>query len=270
MTDDPCTRHLVAGDDGAQLEGCAHGGQITGWFAAGEQDSRLWLSPATGCGPADPIRGGVPVVFPQFGTLGALRKHGFARDRDWRLNDTSSPDARLSFDTTISGEPGWPHRARLTLDAVARGASLAINLQVVNVGQTSFEWTVALHAYLTVADTETARIEGLNGRQALDAMAGGRALRLPNAPLSPAGPHDLMVRDHAGPLVLRDPARSPLQVSATGFGDWVVWNPGPAHQLADVVSGDERHFVCMEPAVLAPRLLDPDESWTGTLRLMAD
>ncbi len=54
------------------------------------------------------------------------------------------------------------------------------------------------------------------------------------------------------PVTLEDAVLGSLVVSADGFGDRVVWNPGPGHGLADVPDGDEARFVCVETAELTP------------------
>ncbi len=251
MPDDPCERMQSVGEDGARLEGCAHGGHLTGWWPSGADESRLWTSTVSTCGPGQAIRGGIPVIFPQFGSLGPLPKHGFAREQTWvPLDPRPTAAAALGFTTTIDRRPQWPHRARLTLSAVARGAGLSVRLDVVNAGATPLRFTAALHTYLHVSSTADARVGGLTNEQ-----------------LSPVGPIDVMFHDLPGPLTLNDPQQGPLRMSAEGFTDWVVWNPGPAHGLPDVRDGDESRFVCVEPAALSPVHLPEGHMWSATLTL---
>lgn len=251
MSDDPCRTLTRTSHDGARLQGCEHGGHLTGWWPAGASGSRLWLSPASTCGPGLAIRGGIPVVFPQFGLLGPLPKHGLARDHAWTLLDTPpGPEAALAFTTTVGERAQWPHRAALTVSAVARGARLTVRLDVANAGGTPLSFTAALHTYLHVTSTDAARVEGLPG---------GR--------LGTVGPFDRMFHDVPGPLTLRDDGQPPLLIDAEGFTDWVAWNPGPGHGLPDVREGDETAFVCLEPASLCPVHLAPGDVWWSTLTL---
>src|SRR5689334_8674001 len=81
--DDPCAPLTVGPADGPRLTFVPHGGQVLGWVPAGSEVSRVWLSPTYVCGPGAAIRGGVPVIFPQFSDRGPLPKHGVARDRAW-------------------------------------------------------------------------------------------------------------------------------------------------------------------------------------------
>lgn len=271
MTNDPCRTVESVGADGERLTACAHGGHVTGWWPAGESASRLWMSERSGCGPGVAIRGGVPVIFPQFGTLGPLPKHGFVRDVPWTqrplANAGGGPEAAaLAFETTVGPEPEWPHEARVTLTARASGRSLDVALQVDNIGERDLTFTAALHTYFAVTEPGTV-LHGLAGRAARDATDGGRSVTLPDGVPTTAS-MDLMVDDVGGAaLVVRAPSGDALEITADGFCDRVVWNPGPEHALADVAAGDEAAFVCVEPAVLAPVVLAAGAQWAGVLHL---
>ena len=91
---------------------------------------------------------------------------------------------------------------------------------------------------------------------------------VPDGPLVAVERRDIAVRDVAGPVTLDDPVLGPLTLTADGFADRVVWNPGADAALPDVPSGGAAGFVCLEPAQLAPVTLAPGETWTGrqTLR----
>jgi glucose-6-phosphate 1-epimerase len=51
----------------------------------------MFVSSATKHLPEKPIRGGVPVCFPQMGSYGPGGKHGFARNSEkWTVEETST------------------------------------------------------------------------------------------------------------------------------------------------------------------------------------
>jgi hypothetical protein len=100
-----CAPETVTAADGAQLTACAHGGHVLGWTPAGGRP-RLWLSPTARCGPGLAIRGGIPVIFPQFAGRGPLPKHGFARDRAWRVETMGDAGSRPSGGRPVGAVAG--------------------------------------------------------------------------------------------------------------------------------------------------------------------
>ena len=274
----PCTPVRTRAGDGARLVACPHGGQVLGWSPAGDERDRLWLSPLARCGDGEAIRGGVPVVFPQFAGRGPLPKHGLARDREWEL-DTGSDGAavarvacRLRDDEHTRAV--WPHRFTLTLVAEASGPRLTMTLRVRNEAPACgepFTVTAALHAYLA-ADVAVTRLVGLGGRQAEDNAAAGALRTLPEGPLDVTGPLDVAARDARGPVRLTAGGQDEVEVRCPGedgFDSLVVWNPGARHGLADVPPEGADQFVCVEPARLTPVTVAPQRVWRATARFTA-
>jgi len=74
---------LVA-PDGARAAIYLHGAHIASWIPAGGGE-RLFMSRKSQFRSDAPIRGGVPVVFPQFGASGPLPLHGLVRTMPWEL-----------------------------------------------------------------------------------------------------------------------------------------------------------------------------------------
>jgi glucose-6-phosphate 1-epimerase len=70
--------------------------------------------------------------------------------------------------------------------------------------------------------------------------------------------------------IVFDTGADKLSLSQTGFADAVVWNPGAvdAAALADMEDDEYRRFVCIEPALLAPRVLEAGGSWRGEHRVV--
>jgi glucose-6-phosphate 1-epimerase len=270
---DPCTPVTVTATDGARLVMAAHGGQVLGWTPAGPGPGRLWTSPLTACGPGIAIRGGVPVVFPQFSDRGPLPKHGIVRDRAWQLRPGLPPTAAARCVATLADDDAtravWAQRFRLTVTAEALGDRLTIVLDVENTGPRAWSFAAALHAYLAVGDAGRTTVEGLGGLPAQDNASAGAPLTLPDGPLAAIGPRDVAVHGATGPVVVDDPDRGRLVVEADGFTDRVLWNPGEPHGLADVPPGGAASFVCVEPAALSPVTLAPGAAWHGTMRLRA-
>jgi glucose-6-phosphate 1-epimerase len=271
-TTDPCTAVEISARNGARLSACPHGGHVLAWTPAGGAE-RLWLSRDAGCGPGAAIRGGVPVIWPQFAGRGPLPKHGFARDRGWETLHAGTDDegaASVAFALADDERTRalWPHRFRLTLAARAAGAELDIRLTVRNESPDVAEFTGALHPYLRVGDVARVTVSGLAGCPAEDNLTGATRT-VPAGPFAFRGPVDLAVRDVPGPVVVDDPVLGRLTGLAAGFPDRVGWNPGAGRAPGDVHPGGEAEFVCVEPAAVSPVRLGPGATWTGRQVLRA-
>ncbi len=263
---------VTAEAPGVRITACTRGAHLMTWTTNGIE--RLWMSPLSGCDRPDAIRGGVPVLFPQFGTFGDLPKHGFARTAQWRQVPTvgASSGPALSFELTDSEATLaiWPHRFHARLDIAASAEVLTMTLTITNRGADTAHFTGGLHTYLTVADS-AATIDGLDGYRCWD----GASTSSPHFAEPVSGPFralDCQDRVVAGagqfaPVVLRDAVLGTVRVTGQGFDNRVVWNPGPGHGLPDVVAGDEAHFVCIEPATVEPVALGPGGTWVASQHL---
>jgi len=63
--------HVFRAPDGAQFSATEFGGHVCSWIPAGGKE-QLFLSKTSELGSGVAIRGGVPVVFPQFAGMGSL------------------------------------------------------------------------------------------------------------------------------------------------------------------------------------------------------
>jgi glucose-6-phosphate 1-epimerase len=258
--------------DGAQIQFSPHGGHICAWRTArGVQ--RLYLSPQADLSGKGAIRGGVPVIFPQFAADGLLPKHGFAREAAWRVqpaapNADGQGAASLELCDNDATRAVFPHAFTLTLDAVFSGENLEMHLTVYNAGAQPFAFTAALHTYLA-AQRASAAVHGLEQRAFIDSAAGGRKTAAESQPVRFAGEIDRRYHAVPGPVELRD-AMGRVRITQTGFADVVVWNPGAAlaQKLADLPDDGFEHFVCVESAAIAtPVQLAAGGQWMGIQRL---
>jgi glucose-6-phosphate 1-epimerase len=265
-------RIRLAHPSGAVAEVSPFGAHVTSWVPAGAGEA-LFLSRAARFDGRTAIRGGAPVIFPQFADRGPLPKHGFARTSLWRLVDGGDGAASATFELRDDERTRavWPHAFAATLTVEVHAAALAIRLALRNTGDAPFDFTAALHTYLRVADVRRASVIGLRGCAYADSLCGGEpgeeredALRIEDEidRIYLSTPRELRVDDPAGGRTLR--------VRAEGFADTVVWNPGArgAAALADMEAGEERVMLCIEAAQVGhPIHLPPGESWSGAQML---
>jgi glucose-6-phosphate 1-epimerase len=266
---------LRARDDAA-ADVYLHGAHVTSWRPAPGEDERLFLSARSEFRNAAAIRGGIPVIFPQFAAEGPLPRHGFARTATWTLDDVRHADdgsaiAILSLHDSPETRAIWDARFRATLSVRVGGAELTVGLAVENAGTSPLSFSGALHTYLRVHDVARAEVVGLEGAQYRDA-AERTTLRTDDAPvLRVTGELDRVYVGAPSALLVREPGRA-LRVATRGFPDVVLWNPGRkrAAGLPDMEPGGERVMLCVEAAVVqTPVVLAPGARWEGSQTLDA-
>ena len=253
--------------DGAEATVLLHGGHIVSWIPAGDIE-RLYLSPQTAAGPGDAVRGGIPVIFPQFNRRGDGPRHGFARTRAWQWAEGHERGGvvigvlRLTDDEETRAI--WPHRFEAELSLSLSGLRLDVELAVSNTGDTPFSFTTALHTYLRCDDVQRARLSGLYGTRYLDTV-NGQEQQQEIDPQGFSGEIDRIYFDVRGPLSLST-AFGRMAIETEGFDDAVVWNPGPdkARELPDLPDDDWLQMLCIEAACIGRGVrLNPGGDWAG-------
>jgi glucose-6-phosphate 1-epimerase len=254
-----------------------HGAQVVSWIPAGGSE-RIYLSERSAYGEGQAVRGGVPVIFPQFNQRGpdfSLPKHGFARTRAWAPDDGTRPaphreSARLRLMQDAQTLALWPHPFSLSLSVSLGPQQLDVALGVDNPGPRPFAFTAALHSYLRIADIGKATVSGLRGVRYLDTVTGIGTVATDDV-LSFGRETDRIYFEVPGPLLLEEPGRA-LEVSMAGFRDVVVWNPWAelCAALPDLPDEGYRQMLCIEAAAIdKPLVLQHGESWLGRQRLTA-
>jgi glucose-6-phosphate 1-epimerase len=266
---------VVQAPDGARAELYLHGAHVTSWMPPGAGGERLFLSAASGFRADAAIRGGVPVIFPQFAGRGPLPRHGFARTAEWTPVGVERRERDVRVTLRLADSEGtraiWPHAFVAELTVTVGGPSLRIALSVANHDTTPFDFTAALHTYLRVADVRRTTIAGLGGARYEDSAAGGAAQPAAEDELHVAGETDRVYLGVSRELEVREDGRV-TAVGASGFPDVVVWNPGPERgaALADLEPEGWLRMLCVEAAVVGtPVHLGPFERWEGVQTLTA-
>jgi glucose-6-phosphate 1-epimerase len=244
--------------DGAQATITLYGAHLVSWKGTDGRE-RMFLSAKSALDGSRAVRGGVPVIFPQFATRGTGMRHGFARVLPWRLIESGIGDdgafavlALANADLPSPIAAAWPHPFELTLRVAIHENELAMTLDVRNTGAAPFPFAAALHTYHLVDDVAAVRIDGVQAQ-----------------PITIGDKLDAVFEGIAGTVELRSGAGR-LRLEQSGFTDAVVWNPGAADTAAlpDMEDEEYRRFVCIEPALLGPMTLAAGEVWRGEYRVI--
>ena len=252
-----------------------HGAQVLSWIPAMGGGERLYLSERAVFQAGQPIRGGIPVIFPQFANYGSGQRHGFARLRDWQLvsqrQESVFAAATFRLEDDEATQAIWPQVFTAELTVMIEDNRLDVELEIFNRSAAAFDFTAALHTYLRLGNVELARLEGLEGLSYIDATA-GKSRRQDDR-------HALLVDDETDriylgvdkPLLLSETGRQ-VAIEQSGFRDVVVWNPWETRisSLSDMAPIDFKRMLCVEAAMVeSPVRLVPGEDWCGRQTLLA-
>lgn len=260
----PC--HRVVLPNGDSLRVAEHGAHVLSWVADGRE--RLYLSPRAVLDGLAPIRGGVPICWPQFNQRGPLPKHGIARQLAWKVqNFQLAPDGAaltLALSSSPFTQAYWPEAFAAELQLDLRPGRLRQTLRVRNSGDRAWSFSGALHTYLAVDDIDQARLSGLGGQPEWDSVTDRHAAAAPE--LRFAGEFDRVYDRAPQPLSLQDGSGALRIEQSANWGNTVVWNPGAdkCAALVDMPPDGYRHMLCVEAAqVFEPIAVAPGAEWSG-------
>ncbi len=258
--------------DGASAIISLYGAHLISWKTADGRE-RLFCSALAKLDGSKPIRGGVPVIFPQFSEQGTGQRHGFARTTMWAAEESGIDEQGAAYGEFVLNHDmlppelakQWPCRLRLRVKLQAQ--QLEIQLQVDNLGAQALQFASALHSYFAIDDIAQCEVVGLQDlpytELGVPGTQGAGNIRFD-------GKMDRLFLNIPRPLQIID-GQHCLDMQQSGFSDVAVWNPGPddARALADMEDEEYRRFVCVEVAQVTRHTLEAGQSWLGTHQLRA-
>ncbi|MBU0714487.1 MAG: D-hexose-6-phosphate mutarotase [Verrucomicrobia bacterium] len=257
---------------GARAEIYLHGAHVTAWQTARGCEV-LFVSCVSHFQDGVPIRGGIPVIFPQFGD-GPLPKHGLVRARAWVVARTAlGADGAVSIILQLEDDAQtralWPHPFCLQL-TISLGLALTLEFTVKNPGSAPFPFQTALHTYFQVADITQTSLFGLQGTAFEDFLHPGPAVETREV-ITFDRETDRIYVNAPDRVVLDDQGnKRKIAIAKSGQNDIVVWNPWieKSKRLEDFGDDEYRHMVCVETGRMrAPVVLAPGAQWTGRTTL---
>lgn len=268
-----CTRLELACGDSVRVSD--FGAQALSWQVQGQE--RLFFSPHAVVDGSLPIRGGIPICFPQFNRRGTLPKHGIARRTPWKFLQASGQaaqqlHAQWRWQHSAATEALWPQAIAATVHVYLQTGQLQVVLEVENQGDVPWPFTAALHSYLRTHKVEDCQLHGLEGRAYWDSAQGALKPVVQQGPVAFGAEVDRVYPGSTAPLQLVEAGGPPaLQISQdAAWGETVVWNPGAAlcAQLEDMAPDSWQHMLCVEAAQInQPVALAPGARWRAAQTL---
>ncbi|MCP4986173.1 MAG: D-hexose-6-phosphate mutarotase [Colwellia sp.] len=232
-----------------------YGGQVLSFKPNGHKDV-LWLSDNAQYQTGKAIRGGIPLCWPWFGendkqsSRQKADKHGFARQLPWQIESTAADESGVTLILVLKGEnqhPLWPNAYQLT-QTIFFGKSFKQSLAMRNLSEKDAQYSTALHSYFTVSQPKNVTIDALTGVTFDDKLT-GRSSQQSQA-VSCIGEIDRVYHSRDKMTLIDHLWQRKIEVSNHNCQQWILWNPGTelANTMADIHSGGEQEYVCLEAA----------------------
>ncbi|KAH9893081.1 galactose mutarotase-like domain-containing protein [Xylariomycetidae sp. FL2044] len=233
---------------GESVEILLHGATVISWKdRAGNE--KLWVSDAAKLDGSKPVRGGIPLVFPVFGTApghaatSSLPSHGFARNSKWEFlgkstsestPSTGPSDASVKLDFGLSSstlddksKEAWPYTFSAIYSVTLTPDGLGTGLVITNDGDKPFECQCLLHTYLRINDITKVEVTGLEGAEYIDKVDGAQTKKQ-EGPVTITGETDRVytpIKPPSVPVVVTEAGKQVFSVARDNLKDVVVWNP---------------------------------------------
>jgi glucose-6-phosphate 1-epimerase len=234
-----------------------HGAQVT-HFKKRDEPPLLFLSQCSRFAAGQPIRGGIPIIFPWFGKpADKPGQHGFARVRDWELKEVAvSPDGTVTVRLRMPECAESPECPACAVDFIVTvNVALIVELVVFNQSGREFDFENCLHTYFTVGDIGAVSVSGLKGVDYLDQVEAFARKTETNDAIRITSEVDRVYLDPPHTAEIQDASlRRTIRIEKEGSASTVVWNPWIAKSKAMPDFGDEEYqqMVCVESGNVAP------------------
>lgn len=278
---------------GESVEVLLFGATVISWKGA-TGNERLWLSEAAKLDGSKAVRGGIPLVFPVFGTApdheptSKLPQHGFARNSKWEFlgkstsegASTSSSNVKLDFGLSTATldeatKKLWPHGFALIYSVTLTPDSLVTSMVITNDGNEPFDCQLLMHTYLRVGDVTKVSVTGLEEAEYVDKVDGATTKKQDGS-VSIASETDRIytpVKGHSEPVVVNEGGEKVFSVVRDNLDDVVVWNPWieKAAGMGDFEPKDGwKNMLCIEAgAVKGWQKLEPGDQFEGAQTIFA-
>ena len=249
-----------------------HGAHVTR-FRKKDEPPLLFMSQCSRFNEGQPIRGGVPVIFPWFGMREGLGQHGFARVKTWELKEFApAADGSVSIRFRLPDCPEASAFPPFVAEYVVTVSdTLALQLSVTNQSKDevlSFE--NCLHTYFEVGDVTAISIQGLKGVHYLDKVANFAPKTETSDVARIASEVDRIYLDTTGAVEVVDPRFGRrIRIEKQGSVSTVVWNPWitRAQQMPDFGNDEYQRMICIESGNVSSNQISLPPGETSTLRV---
>lgn len=258
--------------DQSDAEIYLQGAHVTEFRKRGEVPI-LFMSQCSRFEAHQPIRGGVPIIFPWFGPKEGDVAHGFGRTADWSLVETKAPSSgvcELWFEMKpVAAAAAWP--LFTASFAVTVSNILKMDLTLRNTSSQVLVLENCMHTYLRVGQIQATRVLGLRGVRFLDKMDQLRVKEETREEIPISEETDRVYMDTTSTVDILDTAlKRRIRVEKRGSDSTVLWNPWirKSQQLSDFGDLEYLEMVCVESGNIGQNRLQIPPGGASTLSVV--
>ncbi|KAI5707491.1 hypothetical protein M8J77_003722 [Diaphorina citri] len=249
-----------------------HGATVVSWRVNNQE--QLFVSKSAVFDGKRPIRGGIPIVFPQFGAWAFGPQHGFARNITWTVEKPpeklQSGDVEVIFSLMDNEYTRcmWNYPFRLTYRLILREKELHFNIGVYNPSNDlAFNFNLLLHTYLKVPDVRRCQVNGLYGCHYIDKVLDNQLFRETRETVSVSSLTDRIYQNTCQEHVVTNVVSGrKMRLQKYNFPDTVIWNPwDTGRDMKDFGDDEYPNMICVEAGhVTSPVLLHPGTTFEAS------
>lgn len=278
MSNDPIViKHTASG---ASVTVRPFGATITS-FLNSKGHETLFVSSLAKTDGSKATRGGIPLVFPQFGQPNKdMPQHGFLRNNYWTSGDVFDNEEEAGCEFSLSlkdvvnarGDGIWKDETvvdcSVTLSVKVTANCLTTQLMIHNAGESTFDYQTLFHTYFKIygskaLDKEFCNVTGLAGYQVYDQVTKEERVQSEDPIFVDRELDCIFTAPDTKPAIDvvictgDDGSKVSVEASASIDGNSVpvsavVWNPfiEKSKRMGDFADAEYHDMICVEPGIL--------------------
>ncbi|XP_014288342.1 uncharacterized protein [Halyomorpha halys] len=244
-----------------------HGATVVSWRVNNQE--QIFVSKQSVFDGRRPIRGGIPLVFPQYGSENPqIPNHGFARVSRWKVE--KPPEALMGGDVEaifslrdneFIRTNYWNNTFRLSYRLILREKELHFIIGVYNPSkEVTITFNLLLHTYFKVPDVRRCQITGLHGCTFIDKTRIGVFQEGRESVTINEWTDRLYQNTTQEHVITNVVSGRKMRLQKYNFPDTVIWNPWSDHakDVSDFGPNEYPNMICVKsghvsnPVVLHP------------------
>ncbi|KAL3940269.1 MAG: hypothetical protein SGBAC_005163 [Bacillariaceae sp.] len=283
-------RTIIHSSSGASVQFHEFGATVISFKTSSDREC-LFLSRDAKLDGSKAVRGGIPLVFPQFGQPDkSMPQHGFLRNNFWKVDDSSTYDNESGAGISLTLHLGdvknsrggkWDENTKYdvlaTFSINVEATKLTTELSITNTAGEKFDFQTLQHTYFRVEhgaayDPTQCYVKGLEGYAVSDKIS-NEEYTLGADPIVLEGNVDRVYSPQSGKDVVSVSigvgSGKVMKLTASGTCEdsivpvsCVVWNPykEKAEAMSDFGSDQYVEMICVEPGLLGTTSLEAGKS----------